>query len=339
MSMTLQPYLECIEQELDGLVRAADSESALLFAMMRYHLGWLDRELRPLQAPSGKRLRPLLCLLCCDAANGNWHNAAPAAAALELIHNFSLVHDDIEDNTLIRRGRDAVWSVWGLAHGVNVGDTLQSLARIALARLADRGLDPETVVRAMRIVDSSCLRLCQGQYMDLAGEGRLDMTENWYMKMIGYKTAVLFSASTQLGALLAGASADVESYRQFGFNLGLAFQMVDDILGIWGVPEVTGKPAASDLFERKMTLPIIFALRSSASSNTLAALYGQDRLSEEDVAQTKDILDRCEARSYVRRKATELEAAALKALEATEAQPPALNQLRDLTEALSTRRS
>ena len=253
MATDYGPYLRAVEGEMRQILLAPGERVRPLYDMMAYHLGWVDEQAKPVQADSGKRLRPLLCLLCCEAAGGDWQQAVPAAAGLELIHNFSLIHDDIEDNSPTRRGRPTVWALWGLPHGINAGDSMLMLARLALGRLSSRGVDPGIALQAMDILDRTCLRLCEGQYLDMAGEGHLDMSEEDYLEMTGGKTAALLAASTQMGALIAGAGDAVESYRQFGWNLGLAFQMVDDLLGIWGDPAVTGKSAADDVRSRKMT--------------------------------------------------------------------------------------
>ena len=333
----LEPYRQSIEAALVQSLQAPNEDVEDLYAMMRYHLGWVDRDLRPVNAETGKRLRPLLCLLACEAAGGDWHHALPASVALELVHNFSLIHDDIEDDSSTRRGRPAVWTAFGLAHGVNVGDSMLIMSRRALARLRAQGLDSDTILEALCILDTTCLRLCQGQYMDLAGEGRLEVGEDWYMNMIGRKTAGLLAASAQLGAIIAQNQKEARLYRRFGWNLGLAFQMVDDLLGIWGNPDVTGKPAACDIRERKMTLPVIFALRSKNTRAELADLYRQKRLSERDVSLVVDLLDRSGAQGYVQHRAASFEAAALHALEATAGRPPALERLSELTSSLTAR--
>jgi len=304
---------------------------------MRYHLGWVDRDLRPVKAETGKRLRPLLCLLACEAAGGDWHHALPASVALELVHNFSLIHDDIEDDSPTRRGRPAVWAAFGLAHGVNVGDSMLIMSRRALEGLRVQGLNADTILEAIRILDTTCLGLCQGQYMDLAGEGRLEAGEDWYIDMIGRKTAGLIAASTQLGAVIAQNRKEARLYRRFGWNLGLAFQMVDDLLGIWGNPDVTGKPAACDIHERKIALPVIYALRSKDCGDELAQLYRQMRLGEQDVSRVVDLLDRSGAKGHVQRRAASFEAAALDALEATTGRAPALKRLRELASSLTAR--
>jgi geranylgeranyl diphosphate synthase type I len=336
VSIDLEPYLTAIEQELRAIVYAPTGSVAPLYDMMAYHLGWLDLQLQPVESYRGKRTRPLLCLLSCEAAGGDWHQALPAAAALELVHNFSLIHDDIEDNSPTRRGRPTVWTLWGLAHGVNAGDSMLVIARQAMVRLSDQGMDPATMLAAMTILDQTLLRLCQGQYLDIASEGNLEVTEESYLQMIGAKTAALIAASTHLGALIGGAAERTEHHRQFGWQLGLAFQMVDDVLGIWGEPATTGKPAASDIRSRKMTLPVIFALQDSEGSE-LAELYRKEQLSQEDVSRAVAILDRVGACQYVQERAAQYEANALAALDAAGVRPPASEHLRTLATSLTSR--
>ena len=337
MSTGLQPYLTAVEEELRGIVSAPAAELRPFYHMMAYHLGWLDQQFHPVEAYSGKRIRPLLCLLACEAAGGDWDRALPAAAAVELVHNFSLVHDDIEDNSPTRRGRPTVWTLWGLPHGTNVGDGMLMLAHLAMAHFSDYGPDTATVLAAMGILSQACLNLCQGQYLDIVYEGRLDLTEESYFQMIGGKTAALIAASAQLGALIAGADGPTEHYRQFGWQLGLAFQIVDDILGIWGDPATTGKPAASDIRSRKMTLPIIFALRAGEESKELADLYRKQCLSDKQVSQVVAILKRVGARQYVQELAAQYEASALTALDAAQARHPAADHLRSLAMSLTAR--
>jgi geranylgeranyl diphosphate synthase type I len=338
MAADFGPYLRAVEDEMRQLLSAPGERLHPLYSMMAYHLGWVDAQAQPVQADSGKRLRPLLCLLSCEAAGGDWQQAVPAAAGLELIHNFSLIHDDIEDNSPTRRGRPTVWALWGLPHGVNAGDTMLMLARLALGGLSRRGADPGITLRAMDILDRTCLQLCQGQYLDIAGEGHLDLSEEAYLEMTGGKTAALLAASTQMGALVGGARDALDSYRQFGWNLGLAFQMVDDLLGIWGDPAVTGKSAADDIRSRKMTLPVIFALRQGQSGARLAALYHQPILGDEDIAQAVAILDEAHARAYVQQLAAQYEARAMAALDAAAPRLPAGSYLQDLAGSLTGRR-
>jgi len=336
MKPELNPYLEAIDRELRAAISTTSEAAAPLYGMMAYHLGWLDDQLRPVEAYHGKRLRPLLCLLTCQAAGGDWNRALPAAAALELVHNFSLIHDDIEDNSPTRRGRPTVWRVWGVAHAINAGDAMLVVARGALTRLLDLGVPQARVLAATRLLDQTCRRLCDGQYMDMAYEGRLDLSEEAYREMIGAKTGALLSASAELGALIAGALGTLDQYAEFGHQLGLAFQLIDDLLGIWGDPEITGKPTASDILERKMTLPIIHALRATDRAPSLAELYAQ-RSQGNEVASILALLDSTAARDYVQNAADAHQTAALSALAAASPLPPASRHLHDLAASLSMR--
>lgn len=265
------------------------------FAPMRYHLGWEDRMGRPTPAGGGKMLRPAFCLLCCAAVHGDWHRALPAAAALELLHNFSLIHDDIEDDSLYRHGRETVWRLWGQAQAINVGDGMFALAHLALLRLADRGVPPEQVMKAAAMLNEASLRLCEGQHLDLTFEKRAEVGSEEYLTMVEGKSASLMAASTGVGAVVGDASSEVvESLREFGRLVGFAFQIRDDILGIWGDAAETGKPAGDDVRARKKSFPIVFALEHAAEADrrTLRSIYGADAMSDEGVLEVCAILER-----------------------------------------------
>lgn len=335
MSINQQACLAAIEQEMRAAVASPRSDLTPFHNMLAYHLGWVDERFQPTKTDSGKRIRPLLCLLACQAAGGDWHAALPPAAAIELVHNFSLIHDDIEDNSPTRRGRPTVWKIWGLSQGINVGDGMLTLAHMAILR--SQAQSPAAAPAAMDILHRAVLSLCHGQYLDIHFEGRLDVTEELYLAMIGGKTASLLAASAQLGALLGESGAQAEHYRQFGYELGLAYQMIDDLLGIWGEPAVTGKPAADDIVSRKMTLPVIHTLRSSPLGEELAALYRQERLAAADVVLAVGILERSGAREYTRQLAAQHQSSSLRALDAAQPREPAAGALRELAQALTAR--
>jgi len=291
----------------------ADDLVAPFYEMMQYHMGWLDADLRPVQAPAGKRLRPLLCMLVCEAVGGHVEHALPAAAAIELVHNFSLIHDDIEDDSETRRHRTTVWKLWGMPHGINCGDGMYSAALLRLAHLADRGVPAGRALQAQRFVMETCLKLTEGQYLDMEFETQMDVDMDGYLWMIGHKTAALIACSTGLGALLGGADdAVIAAYSRFGENLGLAFQVIDDILGIWGCEEETGKSAKTDILTRKKTLPIVYVLQDPG----LQALYARE-LNESDVDLVMSILERHGAQEYAVQQARAFSAEALKALRQT----------------------
>ncbi|MBC7264996.1 MAG: polyprenyl synthetase family protein [Chloroflexi bacterium] len=334
----LAPYIGAVEAELRALCQTDDSDLADLFGMMGYHLGWLDEQFQPVRADTGKRLRSLFCLLTCEAICGDWRPALRAATAVELIHNFSLVHDDIEDASETRRHRPTVWKLWGVAQGINIGDALYFLAHVALWR--ERKLPERTLSRVVRILDEAGFALCQGQYLDLTFEERMDIAVPLYLKMIEGKTAALIAASVQIGAVIGGATEAVaEAYRRFGLEIGLAFQMVDDLLGIWGDPAVTGKPAADDILSRKKSLPIVYALERGlgAPDQPIGRIYRQTQVSADDVGEVLRVLESIGAREYVRAMADERRQKALDALDETGLANPAQEMLRELALAAADR--
>ena len=339
-------YLAVIEEDLRHVLSVEEEAIAPLYQMMQYHLGWLDEGFHPVAGPQGKRLRPLMCLLSCEAVGGDWRRALPAASAIELVHGFSLIHDDIEDNSDIRRHRATVWRLWGIAQAVNTGDAMWDLGRLSLLRLSDRGYDAATVLRAVKLLHASCLELCTGQYLDLAFQAMQVVSLADYERMTSGKTAALLSASLGIGAILGAADEPVaEAYQGFGRELGLGYQIVDDVLGIWGDPTVTGKSTASDVMERKKTLPVLYALHweQEHGYSDLATIYAQPVMSSEDSSTVLALLARCGAREYAcsrarhhhKRALTYLEAA--QAGETTRAGDAARRKLRELTLALMDR--
>ena len=266
--MDIKPLLSHIELELQEQISRLDAPRTKPFhEMLTYHMGWTGEGAGP--EATGKRIRPLLVLLTCLASSGagdkdeTWQSALPAAAAVELVHNFSLVHDDIQDNSDRRRGRPTTWAKWGRPMAINVGDSLFVMSNQAIIDLKEN-YPAEMVVKAAEILHNTCLELTRGQFLDMSYEDRTDLTVEDYWPMIAGKTAALLSACCHIGSLLGGADdGGQEAYRSFGHYLGLAFQVQDDILGIWGDETVTGKSAASDLIERKNSLPVLAGLSAN----------------------------------------------------------------------------
>jgi geranylgeranyl diphosphate synthase type I len=308
-----------------------------LFDILRYHLGWLAADFTPVRASTGKRLRPLLCLLACEAAGGEFAAALPAAVAVELLHNFSLIHDDIEDRGPERRGRPTVWARWGEPLAVNAGDALLILSELAL--LAGEGADgnPSLALVAARQLNQCCLRLTEGQHLDLTLEGRTDLRRDDYIRLIGGKTAALLGCAAELGARFGGASpAEAEHYRAFGENLGLGFQMQDDVLGIWGLAAETGKSAAADVYGRKVTLPVIQALAQAepADRARLEAVYQSKAPTPEQVAEVVTIFDRLGVRGEIEAAAQAYVERAVQALNQAAPRPQPASALRWLAYSL-----
>lgn len=308
----LARYRDQIESALQAAVtgaaqttpRAPQSAAALttMYGQIEYHLGWRAADLSLTHGDPGKLMRPALTLLAAELTGGAdaVERALPAAVAVELIHNFSLIHDDIEDGDEDRRRRPTLWKVWGQAQAINTGDALFSLARMQMGDLWRRGVDPAVVLRLAALVDRTCLELCEGQHLDMSFEGRREVTEAMYLDMIGRKTAALMSCAVELGARI-GAPDDEslgDQLRIFGRALGLAFQLRDDVLGIWSA-KALGKSEAGDVRRKKMTLPVIHALEraNGASKAELAAIYAQaGPATDEQVARALEILDRSGAR-------------------------------------------
>lgn len=242
------------------------------FQMMGYQVGLLKTDSEEAQ---GKRFRPTLCLLSSLAISGDYKKALPAAAAIELIHNFSLIHDDIQDEDKYRRGRMTVWKKWDNSQAINAGDAMHALANLALLRLFKTNLDLKVINSVFSAVNHACFQMCEGQMLDIDFEKREDVKLPAYLRMIQKKTAALIECAPVAGALIAGASRKViECYRNFGFNAGMAFQIFNDLSGLNGSvhrldhPRLHGDSPTqrmfhfcSDLIKKKKTLPIILALQ------------------------------------------------------------------------------
>ncbi len=332
--MTLQPYLDALKAEMQRTVVPTETSPAgpFMFDMLRYHLGWLDADFRPVETYTGKHLRPLLTMLFCELLGGDWRDALPAASAVELLHNYTLIHDDIEDRDRTRRGRETLWSLWGLAQAINAGDALYAIAYLALLRLSERGVPPERMSLAVQSFAAGSLRVTEGQALDIAFEQDAEVDEATYLAMIAGKTAALLSLSCELGGIVAGASPEVlAALREFGFALGIAFQMQDDLLGLWGDPQHTGKPAGADLRRRKKTLPILHGLAHSAE---LRALLAQPVAEDATVQRALQLLEQVGSRAYTEQRAADYYARAHAALQWLDGQGAAKAHIESLVAQL-----
>jgi geranylgeranyl diphosphate synthase type I len=325
--------LSAIETELQQAVMPASGTGMqALSAIIAYAMGWEGEGAGP--AAHGKRIRPLLVLLSAAAAGGEWRCALPAAAAVELLHNFSLIHDDIEDNSPLRRGRPTIWRKWGLAQAINTGDTLYALANLTLQHLAETA-SREIALQAHRIFNQTCLHLTQGQYLDLAYQTWPGLGVNDYWPMIGGKTAALLAACTGLGALSAQAdTATCQAYTEFGRLLGLAFQAQDDLLGIWGDAALTGKSTDSDLVEGKKSLPVLYGL---GKGGPFSEQWERGPVAAQDAPAMAALLEAEGARSYTEQAVARLTNDAMQALAAAHPQGEAGEALHGLALKLINR--
>lgn len=300
--------------------------------MLAYHMGWVGENAGG--KAHGKRIRPVLVLLTTAACGVDWHKAIPAASAVELVHNFSLIHDDIEDNSPTRRGRETVWHRWGVPQAINAGDALFTIAHLAMHRLAGSS-SPETTLRAMQIFDTTCYELTRGQYLDMAYETSGEISLDAYLPMITGKTAALVSACTQIGAVIASAPETIENhYFEFGKNLGLAFQAIDDLLGIWGDSGKTGKSNVDDIISGKKTLPILYGLENS---KPFRDRWMKGTISTEEVPDIANTLKQAGAHDYAQSVAEGFSHKAIQHLELASPQGKAAEALLELTSYLLKR--
>lgn len=292
-----------LDRELGRLaLRVGSSQSALLTEMVQHHLG-----LRRGGDQRGKRLRANLVLLSCEAFGRRYADAIWAAVAIELVHNFSLVFDDVQDKDELRRGRPSVWKLWGQSQAINAGAALEALVTRAVVDL----LPPRHVDRlrpALSLLADAMLSLCRGQVLDLQFEQRVDITVDEYLEMISLKTAALFETAARLGGVAAGVGEDsLDRAGTFGQHLGIAFQVIDDILGIWGSTAQTGKPLGSDLKNGKKTLPTLVALKHGAAGNrrVLRSLLTRARFTASELETARGIISQSGAGAVCRRQAAE----------------------------------
>lgn len=268
--------------------------SSPIYEMIRYHFGY-DQQGR---SKPGKRLRPQLLLRTALEEGGRVENALDAAIAIEILHNYSLVHDDIEDGDRLRHGQTTIWARFGIPHGINVGDALCSLSYLTILH---GDVPANRVVEMLLVLHEANLQMCEGQGIDIKFESLASVTMDQYLEMISGKTGALFSASCQLGAIAAGCPTErAKDYARLGRAYGRAFQIRDDVLGTWGATDLTGKPSGADLARRKWSFPVVWALETPASPDrdAVASAYARgSRLSEHEVAKVVAALDRLGARS------------------------------------------
>ena len=335
LNSLMNSMLPGIEEELQRVISRLDKPITHSFhEMLTYHMGW-SGEGAGAEA-TGKRIRPLLVLLSCGACGADWKRTLPAAACIELIHNFSLAHDDIQDGSVLRRGRLTVWKKWGMAQAINVGDALFILANQTVLETRNE-FSAETTLQVGKIIYDACLALSNGQFLDISYEKRTDLTIEDYWPMISGKTAALISACTQVGSMLGGASESTqEVYRNFGHYLGLAIQMQDDYLGIWGDSVLTGKSTDSDLAAGKKTLPVLYGL---AKNGPFARRWNDGPIQISEVQSLSEELAVEGAKLYTQEAVDQMTDQALKFLRAAETTYEAWDALYELSNKLLNRQA
>ncbi len=324
-----------------GLRAAIGNEDHPLYDLLRYHMGWQDENGLVVESSTGKGVRPTLCLFASEAVGGEWQSALPAAIAIELIHNFSLIHDDIQDGDKERHHRPTVWYLWGHSHGLNAGVAMNVLANRALAPNGVSSLPAEKALQVSLILTRACTQMIEGQVLDLSFEQRSTIRVSDYLTMIGKKTAALLESSLHMGAVIGTEDGPIiEAMRAFGTDLGFMFQVRDDMLGIWGVQDKTGKPTGSDIHRRKKSLPIVHALESAegGARERLVSIYRSDRpLTDADIADVLSIMDDLDTAGFCGSLAKEHGERGLEALAHIELGPKARAECQEMTAFLLER--
>ncbi|MEN3583434.1 MULTISPECIES: polyprenyl synthetase family protein [unclassified Streptomyces] len=298
---------------------AVDRLAPPMDTVAAYHFGWIDEHGDPVEGDGGKAVRPALALLSAEAAGAPAETGVPGAVAVELVHNFSLLHDDLMDGDEQRRHRDTVWKLHGPAQAILVGDALFALAGEVL--LEDGTTE---AARAVRRLTSATRALIDGQAQDISYEHRDRVSVEECLEMEGNKTGALLACASSVGAVLGGADEHTaDALERYGYHLGLAFQAVDDLLGIWGDPAATGKLAWSDLRQRKKSLPVVAALAAEGpAAERLGRILASDAdqpgvadFSEEEFAARAALIEEAGGRDWTAREARRQHAIALEALD------------------------
>jgi geranylgeranyl diphosphate synthase type I len=316
-----------------GLRNAVNRLSPDLRRIAEYHFGWIDVDGKPVDG-GGKGVRPALAVLSAEAVGAPVTSAVPGAVALELVHNFSLVHDDVIDGDRERRHRPTVWALYGVGSAVVGGDALLTLAVDVLLEAPS----PHNV-RATKRLTRATAEMIDGQVDDMAFEARPTVSVDECVAMEAKKTGALLACAASIGASLAGADdAVVEALAAYGLNLGLSFQAIDDLLGIWGAPEVTGKPVGNDLRQRKKSLPVAIALSSGRpGADELAQIVGNGEMTDERVVRAAQLVERCGGRDGTEALAQHYLDVALEALASEPLAPAAREELVEVAQFVTVR--
>jgi geranylgeranyl diphosphate synthase, type I len=326
---TVPDVLERARQSVQpALIAAVDSLAPDVRKLVRYHLGWIDAAGNAVRGDGGKGIRSALAMLSAEAAWADATVGVPGGVAVELIHNFSLLHDDVIDGDRERRHRPTVWAVYGIGPAIIAGDALVTLAHQVLL-----SVPAELAMAATACLTEGTAAMIAGQADDISFETRREVSVEECMAMSAGKTGALLGCAASIGAVLAGAPpATVGALRDYGAHLGLAFQAVDDLLGIWGNPTTTGKPAGNDLRQRKKTMPVVAALAAGGDdADELRALVtGTEDLDDEDVKRAAYLVESCGGREWAAVRAKAHLDIALGALERVRLNALAHRELADL---------
>ena len=311
-----------------------------VYDMLRYYMGWVDENGRPHEAMEGKALRPTLCLFACEAVGGALEMAKPTAVALEFIHTFSLIHDDIQDRDEIRHNRKTLWAVWGDPKALVAGNVLRVVADECLHQLLDSGLDYDRALAAGMLLTEAYLEMIEGQYLDLQFEGRHDISMSDYLNMISRKTGALIRCSLNLGAVVGAQEQGVgDAFKESGRAMGYVFQIIDDVLGVWGDEETTGKPVGADIRRKKNSYPVVYTMgrANDKDQKMLNEIYEKDELDDSDVDSVLAVMDRLDVKNQAQQEAEKYANVALESLAPVELSREARQEVEDLAHFLLVR--
>ena len=337
----LPPMIDRYGESIQNALRSELSQShSFVYDMLRYYMGWADETGAPISATTGKAVRPTLCLFGCEAVGGTVSQAIPAAVALEFIHNFSLVHDDIQDEDETRHGRKTIWAIWGKPKALVSGNVLRIVADSALHGLPSAGVDSSRAVIAADLLIESHLEMIEGQYLDIYFEGRQDIGMSDYRRMISRKTGALLRCSLNLGAAVGTDNAEtVAAFRECGRALGYVFQIRDDVLGVWGEEDITGKPVGADIRRKKNSYPVVYAMENADESDSkqLSGIYEKKDLDETDVSSVLEIMERVGVQEQASTEVSGWADMAMEAIAPIELSPSARQEIEDFTHFLMVR--
>lgn len=323
--------------DIGNALRNALGNEDPVYNLLRYYMGWVDTEGNATTGTEGKYLRPTLCLFSCEAVGGNRGLAMPAAAAMELIHNFSLIHDDIQDRDETRHHRKTLWAIWGIPKALVAGNVLRIVADSTLDDLQSVGVPSNRALPVIEQLTQAYLEMIEGQYLDISFEGQSEVGLKQYLDMIARKTGALIRCSFTMGALIGSQNiGDADAFRESGRALGFLFQVRDDILGIWGDEESTGKPVGADIRRKKNAFPAVYAMSQAQGEDKrhLLGIYRKSELSDADVEDVLHIMDALNVREHAHALAVEEAEVALGALAAVEMDRSARREYGNLLEFL-----
>ena len=340
-AVTLPGMLVRYRAEVSSALRSSlPRDEPEVYNLLKYYMGWVDENGFPSAGMEGKGLRPTLCLFACEAVGGTPKMAMPAAVALEFIHVFSLIHDDIQDEDETRHNRKTLWKLWGVPKALVAGNVLRVVADQALHRLVNAGVEHGRALSAMGLLTEAYLEMIEGQYLDLSFEGRSDVGVDDYFQMISRKTGALIRCSMALGAVVGSDDPEVaRAFRECGRSLGYVFQIRDDVLGIWGEEERTGKPVGADIRRKKNSYPVVYAKENAGQQDvkTLIEIYKKDNVDDADVETVLDVMDRADVKRHAQKNAASYAQAALDSISQVELSGESRQEIEDLTRFLLVR--